>query len=124
MSSSLSPTLVDVLVGLQESCRRVERVTSVTSREKLRTDEITQLAMTKAVEQIGETCNRILLKFPDFVAANPDLALKEAAAMRHRLVHGYDTIEFDTLWDTATVSVPDMHNRVAAILDRVGEDRC
>lgn len=122
MTGDLPPTLVDVLISLHEACRRTARVTSALSLEEVANSEIAQLALTKAVEQVGEICNRLVVKFPEFATANAHLELKEAVAMRHRLVHGYDTVQFDTLWDTATISVKDMLRRVEIILDEAGED--
>ncbi|MGN6549170.1 MAG: HepT-like ribonuclease domain-containing protein [Pararhizobium sp.] len=122
MIRDLPEALIDVLVALREACRRTSRVTSAISHEDVRTDEIAQLALTKAVEQVGEICNRLIVKFLEFAAINEHLELKEAAATRHRLVHGYETVQFETLWDTATISVSEMLRKVEIILDEAGED--
>jgi uncharacterized protein with HEPN domain len=35
--------------------------------------------------------------------------------MRDRLIHGYDSVDIDELWKTATEDVPDLLKQVRAI---------
>ena len=36
--------------------------------------------------------------------------------MRHRLVHEYDRVDLDILWDTVTVELPDLIETLQTIL--------
>ena len=36
--------------------------------------------------------------------------------MRNRLVHGYDAIDLDVLWDTVQVDLPDLIDELERIL--------
>jgi len=56
--------LIDRLVGLHEACLRVERVTEAMTYQTLSSGEIEQLALSKAIELVGEVSSGILRKYP------------------------------------------------------------
>lgn len=37
--------------------------------------------------------------------------------MRHRLIHGYDGIDFDILWDTIELELPPLIDTLECIID-------
>jgi len=38
-------------------------------------------------------------------------------SMRNKLIHHYDGIDLDVVWETATVSITDLKPKIDAILD-------
>ncbi|HTT66045.1 MAG TPA: HepT-like ribonuclease domain-containing protein [Bryobacteraceae bacterium] len=40
----------------------------------------------------------------------------EAPGMRDRLIHGYDSVDLDELWKTASTDIPALLERVRTIL--------
>ena len=63
----------------------------------------TQYAVIRALEIVGEATKRL----PDqFRAARPDIPWKSMAGMRDRLIHGYDDINLEMVFLTATQTVP------------------
>jgi uncharacterized protein with HEPN domain len=36
--------------------------------------------------------------------------------MRNKLIHHYDGIDLDVVWETATISIPALESRIAALL--------
>ncbi|WP_171904814.1 DUF86 domain-containing protein [Hoeflea olei] len=80
-------------------------------------DEIRQLAVCKAVEQVGEIAGRLLSKWPDFARDNPEMRLADAYAMRNRLVHGYDQVDLGILYQTSRTAIPDLRRLVVAVLE-------
>ncbi len=36
---------------------------------------------------------------------------------RNKLIHNYDGIDLDIVWETAIVSIPDLQPKIEAILD-------
>lgn len=113
MDGQLDHGLLDVLMTLQAAIDRVGRVTDGRDLRDMLRDELMQLGITKAVEQVGEISGRILRKFPDFAAAHPELELKSAYDARNRLSHGYETLDFESVWLSATVSVGRMRSALA-----------
>ncbi|GHD08396.1 DUF86 domain-containing protein [Tianweitania populi] len=119
--TALPEELIDRLVGLHEACLRVERVTQEMTCQTLSAREIEQLALSKAIELVGEVSNGIVRKYPDFAMYAVQLELRKAVGIRHILVHGYETIWHKTLWETARISIPEMRGALEPILIDAGE---
>ncbi len=55
------------------------------------------------MEIIGEAAGRIS---PETRAKLPEIPWSDVVAMRNRLIHGYDNVDHDILWDTITHDLP------------------
>ncbi len=76
-----------------------------------------QMAVVKCIEAIGEAAGSIRRHHPDFAEAHPELELAAAYRARNRLSHGYDTIDMTIVWPAATISVPELVERVRPLVD-------
>ena len=72
------------------------------ARAELDADRVLALALTKLVEIIGEAAGRVSEPTRD---AAPGLPWRQIVGTRNRLVHGYDEIDLDVLWEIATVEL-------------------
>jgi uncharacterized protein with HEPN domain len=66
------------------------------------------------VEIIGEAANRV--SRPTRVRY-PQIPWPQIAGMRNRLVHGYDVIDLDLLWDTITDDLPPLIGALQEIVE-------
>jgi len=84
-----------------------ETVIAATGRDRhdLDTDRLYYLALQRLVEVIGEAASRVS---PDARKQCPDIPWTIIVGMRHRLIHGYDMVDADTLWDTVTSDMPEL----------------
>lgn len=57
------------------------------------------------ISVIGEAVKRLSEPFP---TQHPSIPWPQMAGMRNKVIHGYDTVDFERVWDTATVSIPDL----------------
>lgn len=73
------------------------------SRTDLDTNMILRLALIKAVETIGEAASRVP---QDLRSRYPDIPWRETRDLRNRLVHEYDRIDLDTLWNVIQNHIP------------------
>lgn len=87
---------------LSHSREAVQLLTG-TSREAFGRDRVLQLASTRLIEIVGEAANRITSEGRQ---AHPEIPWNRIVGMRNRLVHGYDVIDYDLLWDTVTCDLP------------------
>jgi len=73
------------------------------SRKDLGEDRTMQLALTRLVEIVGEAANRTSLETR---MNNPEIPWNQIVGMRNRLIHGYDVIDYDLLWNTVKHDLP------------------
>ena len=76
-----------------------------------------RLALTRLVELIGEAASRVP---PGTQAQYSEISWEKIVSMRNRLIHGYDFVDNDILWDTLRVNLPELLTELGAILDRAG----
>jgi uncharacterized protein with HEPN domain len=74
------------------------------------------------VEVIGEASTRL---GPQFQGEHPEVPWRLITGMRNRLIHGYDQVEMDLLWETATQDLPMLLSAVEAMLqaETPGDDQ-
>lgn len=78
-------------------------IASGRTRTDLDDDRLFNLALTRLLEIIGEAANRVPA---DIRAANPSIPWAQLIALRNRLIHGYDTVDFDILWRIVEDDLP------------------
>lgn len=91
--------------------------------QRFREDLKTLHAVTRCIEVLGEASSRIMKEHAAFVKSHPDIAFGRAYVTRNRLAHGYDDLDEQLIWRTATESVPLLVAGVRAIVDEPGTPR-
>ena len=99
------------MLQMLEHTREAVSHVSMRRREDLDADRLLRLALERLVEIVGEAANRVST---DTQHRFPNVPWHEAIAMRHRVSHGYDTVDYDLLWDTIRDDFPP---RIAALED-------
>ena len=61
-----------------------------------------RLALTHLIQRIGEAARRVS---PGFQDSHPQIPWKNIIGMRHRVVHDYLHLDYDLVWDVASVDV-------------------
>lgn len=83
------------------------------SRTDLDLDRVLALALTKLIEIVGEAANRVSSVTRD---AHPGIPWREIIGTRHRLVHGYDEVDFDVLWRIVSAELPPLIQQIETLL--------
>jgi uncharacterized protein with HEPN domain len=73
------------------------------TREDLDRDRKLNLSLVRLLEIIGEAANRIS---PETRQRYPSVPWPAIVGMRNRLIHGYDEVDFDILWDVIQQDLP------------------
>jgi len=76
-------------------------------------DDRTQSAVQHQLMIIGEAVKRLS---PDFRAAHPEIRWTPMAGMRDILIHAYDTVDLDEVWQTVSVDIPKLKTALNEIL--------
>lgn len=86
-----------------DCARETVAVVQQRTRADLDRDWVLQLALQKAIEIVGEAASRVSREGR---ASYPDIPWGEAIAARNRIVHGYDTVDHDVVWQILTEEFP------------------
>jgi uncharacterized protein with HEPN domain len=73
------------------------------TRQDLDADRMFQLALTHLVMIIGEAANRVSAAGRDRYREIP---WPQIVSTRNRIIHGYDAVNYDVVWDIATLEMP------------------
>ena len=85
------------------------------SRADLDTDRLLNLSLVRLLEIIGEAANRISKDVQD---EHPEIPWSNIIGLRHRLIHGYSSIDLDIVWQIVTA---DLQPLVAALERMLGD---
>ncbi|WP_204105482.1 MULTISPECIES: DUF86 domain-containing protein [Spirulina sp. CCY15215] len=83
------------------------------TREELETDLVKQSAIFYQIEVMGEATKRLSQEFRD---AHPDIPWKKTAGMRDILIHQYDRVNFDLVWNAIQHSIPEFLDAIAPLV--------
>lgn len=73
-----------------------------------------QFACIKQIEIIGEASNHIISETKNKI---PGIDWKRMIGMRHILIHEYFGIDTDVIWQVINDDLPDLKNKVLAVID-------
>ena len=76
-----------------------------------------ELALTRLIEILGESANRVPIAERQKYTK---IDWPRIVGMRNRLVHAYDQVDLDVLWETARIDVPPL---IEALRDAVEPER-
>lgn len=72
-------------------------------------------ALERCVELIGEAASRLP---ENWRASHLEIPWGQIIAMRNVMIHGYDVVVSDVLWDVATNDVPKLREQIKRLLEQ------
>jgi uncharacterized protein with HEPN domain len=105
----ISVTLRQMMDFSREAVSFCEGIT----KEQLAADRKLHLAVIRLVEMTGEAATRVPREFQD---SYPQIEWAAVIGMRNRLTHGYDTVDFTLLWNTATIDMLALIKALSSII--------
>jgi uncharacterized protein with HEPN domain len=98
--------------NILHSIERIQSYISGKDQETFVSDFITQDALVRQLEIIGEATKRVT---KDFRNNNPEIPWADMAGMRDVLIHDYIDVDLDIVWKTASESIP----KLKALLEKL-----
>lgn len=101
------------LLHMLDAAREVVGFAAGRTRSDLDSDRMLNLSLVRLIEIVGEAAARVS---PETQAKHPEIRWPGIIGMRHRIAHGYDEINFDIVWEVATVDLPPLIAALEQIL--------
>lgn len=105
----------DYLGHILAAIERIERHTAHVDEQGFLKSELIQDAVIRNIEVIGEAANNIQRADAAFAAAHGEIPWQVMYAMRNRLSHGYDNVDFAMVWKTIRSDLPELYQLVKAV---------
>jgi len=103
-----------VYVGhMLDTARLIAGKVAGKTRAEFDADENLRLALAHLIQTMGEAARRVS---PPFQQTHPHLPWRKIIGMRHKVVHDYLHVDFDIVWDVATVNVPPLVTQLEEIV--------
>ena len=103
-----------ILLQIIKRCNRViEKVSNISETDFSLNDDAKEVVCFNLF-QIGELANGLSV---EFIKEYNKIPWKQIIGMRNRIVHGYDTINLEIVWNTAIESIPELKSYCNKILD-------
>lgn len=104
-------TLLDIAKAAQLVTEFIAGMTKQSFLDDIKTESsvLYQLAV------IGEAVKRLS---PELRAQHPDVPWQLIAGMRDHLIHGYDVVDWNEVWKTATKDAPDLLSKIEPLLPK------
>jgi uncharacterized protein with HEPN domain len=109
--------LLDYLRHIAEAIERINQYTAGMDDTGFLASKITQDAVIRNIEIIGEAGRNITKIAPAFAAANKHLRLDAAYKMRNAVSHGYFAVDLGIVWATLSTDLPKLLADVQILID-------
>lgn len=80
-------------------------------------DLMLRSAVERQLEILGEACTRLQREDASLTATLP--ALRLAIGLRNRIIHGYDTVDDETVWSTVQGDLAPLRDALSALLHQL-----
>ncbi len=85
-------------------------------RDDLDNERMFALATVRLLEIVGESAARVPAAFRESL---PEIPWSKVVGLRNRLIHGYDSVNHDIVWQVLTVDLPVLATSLESTLDRL-----
>ena len=96
------------------SARLIRSYVEGVGRDEFLSNTQLQDSVIRRIEIIGEAAGRISSQFRE---AHPQIPWQAMRGMRNRMIHGYDDIDFDIVWNTTQESIPILLELIEPLLN-------
>jgi uncharacterized protein with HEPN domain len=107
-----------VYVGhMLDMCRKVADKLKGKKRAEYDQDENLRMAIAHIIQTIGEAARNVT---EEYKKSHPQVPWTKVIGMRHKVVHDYMEVDYDIVWDVATVELPALEKPLSAMLSADG----
>lgn len=101
------------LIDIERAAKKILRYTFNTSRLELESNDEKLSAILYQITIIGEATKRLSQEFRQ---QHPNIPWREIAGIRDIIIHKYDQVDFDVIWDVVYHKIPELLNLLEPLL--------
>ncbi|MFG3817895.1 HepT-like ribonuclease domain-containing protein [Limnothrix redekei] len=107
-------TLVDIFTATQQALLYAQGI----DQDSLKQDDEKQAAILYRLIVIGEATKRLS---NEFRSQYPTIPWRQMAGLRDVMIHDYDELDLDILWNVIHINLPDICSKIQAILESLDD---
>jgi uncharacterized protein with HEPN domain/predicted nucleotidyltransferase len=107
------------LLDMIKAMKSIQSFVQNKSFEDYMADELLRLAIERALEIVGEAANRLT---SEFQAAHSEIDWRNIVGLRNAIIHQYDEIDSESIWEIVTAQVPTLLQQVEPLLAPLPEE--
>jgi uncharacterized protein with HEPN domain len=111
----MNPIVSELLSEARSACLKILELVDGFTLEDYLNSELHRFGVNWNVVILGEALNVALGEMEELEILLP--SARRAIATRHRIAHGYRTIDNTMMWDIATRGIPALLTEIEAVLD-------
>ncbi|KYC54445.1 MAG: hypothetical protein AMQ74_00050 [Candidatus Methanofastidiosum methylothiophilum] len=104
------------LKHILDSIERIEEYIRGVDYEDFMESSLIQAATIREIEIIGEATKNLDVKFREKYNTLP---LRKMSGMGDKLIHDYFGVDLDAVWDTVTIDLPPLKDKIISILEEI-----
>jgi uncharacterized protein with HEPN domain len=109
----MSNEFLDYVEDMLDAMDKAELLLESVTYEQFEADFRINFAVVRALEIVGEAAKRLPA---DLRRQYPAVPWKVMAGMRDRIIHGYDVVDLQIVWDVVKRDIPQVKPRIRKIL--------
>ncbi|GLS19593.1 DUF86 domain-containing protein [Labrys miyagiensis] len=109
--------LEDYLMNMEVAAAEARSFVENMTEAEFLADRKTQNAVVMSLIVIGEAAARIAEVTPDFIQQHSNVRWREMRGMRNRITHGYFGTDFELVWKTVQIALPELLGQLPALME-------
>ena len=109
----MSDEFLDYVEDILDAMDKAEILLEGVTYDQFEADFRINFAVVRALEIVGEATKRLP---PSLRQRYSNIPWKGMAGMRDRIIHGYDNVDFEIVWDVVKRDVPKIKPQIQQIL--------
>ena len=101
------------IIDIYQAAQKIYNFSQDTNRNDLSTDEMRLSAILYQITIMGEATKRLSTKFRQ---QHDSIPWKEIAGIRDKLIHNYDNVKLDVVWNVVSKEIPKLIEQLEPLL--------